>query len=92
MVDPSTRIGQISDELRALAENGLYFSPDDYQRERYARVLDLAAELTALVDTRSIVDIQRIFRGDLSYRTSAVGVDASPPAGIMPSDSTPPQL
>jgi 8-oxo-dGTP pyrophosphatase MutT (NUDIX family) len=76
-VDPGTRIGQISDELRALAENGLFFSEDDHDRERFTRMLDLAAELLAVVDTRSIVDIQRTFRGNLAYRTPAVGVDAA---------------
>ncbi len=76
-VDPSTRIGQISDELRALAENGLFFSEDDYDRERFTRILDLAAELMAVVDTRSIVDIQAAFRGNLAYRTPAVGVDGA---------------
>jgi len=74
-VDPGTRIAQIADELRALAQNGLQFSRNPYDIERFRRTQDLAAELMAFVDTRSTVEIQRVFRGDLGYRTPLVGAD-----------------
>ncbi len=74
--DVGTRIGQIADELRAHAGNGLFFSTDPYDLDRFRRTRDLAAELLALVDGRSTVEIGRIFQEDLMC-TPAVAVDAA---------------
>ena len=76
-VDVGTRIAQIAAELRAIAANGLHYLVSDYDRARYERTRELAAELTALVDTRPAAEIARAFRGDLGLRTPFVGVDAA---------------
>jgi ADP-ribose pyrophosphatase YjhB (NUDIX family) len=71
------QIGQVADGLRALAANGLVYGKDPYDIERFHRVRSLAAELMAIVDTRTVEDIGRIFQADLDYRTPTVAVDAA---------------
>jgi ADP-ribose pyrophosphatase YjhB (NUDIX family) len=76
-VDPTSRMGQIADELRTHAANGLFFSTDPYDVDRFRHIQDLAADLTALVDSRSTVELKRLFRDDIHGRTPAVAVDAA---------------
>jgi ADP-ribose pyrophosphatase YjhB (NUDIX family) len=73
----SSSIGRIADELRAHAANGLFYSRDPYDQQRYGRVRELAAELTAMVDTRSTVELERLYRDDIHGRTPAVAVDGA---------------
>jgi ADP-ribose pyrophosphatase YjhB (NUDIX family) len=73
----SARIGQIADELRAHAANGLFFTKDPYDRDRYQKIQLLSAELMAMVDSRSTVDLERMFREDTHGRTPAVAVDGA---------------
>ena len=67
----------MADELRSLARNNLNYLDDPYQIERNQRVLQLAAELQALTDTRPLPEIQEIFSRDLSYQTPIVVVDTA---------------
>jgi ADP-ribose pyrophosphatase YjhB (NUDIX family) len=69
--DPSLArtLSLIADELRSLAHNNLQFTDDPYQIQRNRRVLELAAQLQALTDTRPPDEIQRIFSQDLGYLT-----------------------
>jgi 8-oxo-dGTP pyrophosphatase MutT (NUDIX family) len=71
------RIGLIADELRSHAANGLYYGRDPYDQERYRRIQAIAAELAAMVDTRSTVELERLFREDVFGRTPAVAVDGA---------------
>ena len=41
---------QIADELRGIANLGLYFSKDEYDRERYQKVLTTSARIVAALD------------------------------------------
>jgi ADP-ribose pyrophosphatase YjhB (NUDIX family) len=76
-VDVGTRIGLIADELRALAGNGLFFTKDPYDKERFERIQVLAAALYAIVDTRDEDEIARILHEDLSAQTPIVAVDGA---------------
>jgi len=71
-----TRLAQIADELRAIGANGLHWAANEYDRTRYERLQSLAAELLSMVDTRGAQEIERVFRGDLGFRTPSVGVCA----------------
>jgi 8-oxo-dGTP pyrophosphatase MutT (NUDIX family) len=78
--DTSQRLVEIADQLRAIAQNGLYWAGkrhDEYDQARYDQVISLAARLLAIVDTRSPDEIERIFRGDLGMRSPLVGVSAA---------------
>jgi ADP-ribose pyrophosphatase YjhB (NUDIX family) len=76
-VDVGSRIAEIADELRALAGNGLYFTKDPYDRERFERTQALAADLYAIVDTRDADEIARILHEDLTAQTPIVAVDGA---------------
>ena len=61
------------DEIRAIAQLGLNYSQDHYDRERYERLLRLAAgEYAALTDL-SADEINGRFRRDLGYITPKIG-------------------
>jgi 8-oxo-dGTP pyrophosphatase MutT (NUDIX family) len=71
------RIGRLADELRSHAANGLHYGRDPYDQERYRRIQSIAAELTSMVDTRSTVDLERVFHEDVYGRTPSVAVDGA---------------
>jgi 8-oxo-dGTP pyrophosphatase MutT (NUDIX family) len=70
------RLTALSDEIRAMAANGLHYGTDPYDRARYDRLIRIAAELLALADTRSADDIERAYRGALGMLTPMVGASA----------------
>jgi 8-oxo-dGTP pyrophosphatase MutT (NUDIX family) len=79
-VDPGRRLVEIADVLRGIAQNGLYWSErrqDEYDRARYEQVMELAANLLSLADSRDASQIERIFRGNLAVRSPLVGVAAA---------------
>jgi ADP-ribose pyrophosphatase YjhB (NUDIX family) len=71
------RLAEIADELRAIAANGLHWVANEYDEARYHRTMSLAAEIMGMVDTRSVEEIERVFRGDLGVRTPFVGAEAA---------------
>lgn len=75
--DKGTRLAGIAEELRSIAVNGLHWAANDYDRARYDRSLQLAAELLSMSDSRQASEIEEQFRGDLAIRTPFVGVDAA---------------
>ena len=77
MSDVEDRLARIADELRGFAATGLHFTRDPYDRERYLRIRDHAAELLALVDTRSADQLCQVFHEDVEARTPIVCVDGA---------------
>lgn len=78
--DLGQRLVEIADGLRGVAQNGLYWaerSHDEYGLARYAKTMELAAELLALADERGKEEIEHIFRGELGIRSPFVGVTAA---------------
>lgn len=64
--------------FRALAQNGLAYCKDPYDRERYAEIQRLAAEMMAkgagLLDAKPIVDL---FKNDVGYATPKIDIRAA---------------
>ena len=73
----ATRLVEIAERLRALSNNGLNWSTDPYQTERYQHILKLAAELLGMVEARPLPEIERIFFNDLDIRTPLAVVDTA---------------
>lgn len=71
------RLVQIADRLRSLSTNGLQWSTDPYQTERYQHILKLAAELLGMVDTHPLAEIERAFFTDLDFSTPLAVVDTA---------------
>jgi 8-oxo-dGTP pyrophosphatase MutT (NUDIX family) len=68
---------EIAEQLRALSNNGLQWSTDPYQTERYQQILRLAAELLGIVDTRLPAEIERLFFADIDVKTPLAVVDTA---------------
>jgi 8-oxo-dGTP pyrophosphatase MutT (NUDIX family) len=71
---------EIADELRGVAQNGLFWAErtrDEYDLARYEKAMELAARVLALADIRSAEEIERIFRGELGSRSPLVGVSSA---------------
>ncbi len=71
------RLVQIAEALRALANNGLMWSKDSYQTERYQQILHLAAELLGMAAAQPTAEIARQFFADIDYKTPLAVVDTA---------------
>lgn len=72
MSEPSWLV--VSRELRAIAQIGLTFSKDTFDRQRFERIRELAARLTAVGSGEDDARILDLFRGDIGYATPKVDV------------------
>jgi len=64
----------IARELRAIAQNGLAFTTDRFDRQRYLRLRELSAMLLAQGSGGDAAHILGILRGDTGYATPKVDV------------------
>jgi ADP-ribose pyrophosphatase YjhB (NUDIX family) len=79
---------EIADELRAIADYGLMYVNNDYDRDRYEKVKELSARLMGMLESRPEADILQIFqdlenksvvpefRGNLSHISPWNGANA----------------
>ncbi len=75
--ETAARLVQIADRLRSLSANGLHWSTDSYQTERYQHIMKLAAELLGMADARPLPEIERTFFTDLDVSTPLAVVDTA---------------
>lgn len=64
----------LSRRLLALSQTGLHFSLEEYDRERYREVADIAAQLLALESNRSAEQISRTWFIEDGYSTPKIDV------------------
>jgi ADP-ribose pyrophosphatase YjhB (NUDIX family) len=67
----------IGRELRAIAQIGLTFSRDPYDRQRFERIRELAADVVAQASALAAADLVELFRMDAGYATPKVDVRAA---------------
>ncbi len=65
------------EELRSIAHLGLNYTPDPYDRERYIRLMALAAQEYAALTGLPDGEVAARFRQELGYITPKVGVSAA---------------
>jgi ADP-ribose pyrophosphatase YjhB (NUDIX family) len=65
------------DEVRAIARTGLHYTRDPFDRERYERLLELAAREYAGRTGLTVDDVTARFQAEVGYVTARVGVDAA---------------
>ncbi|WP_299775550.1 NUDIX hydrolase N-terminal domain-containing protein [uncultured Pseudoteredinibacter sp.] len=70
-------LDKLLDELRSIAQLGLNYSKDEYDLERYRRLLDLSAQHYEANCGLSSDIIKERFQQELGYITPKVGVSAS---------------
>ena len=74
MSDDAPQWLSIARELRAIAQTGLTFTTDRFDRQRYERVRELAASMLALGSGADYGLILGVLREDLGYATPKVDV------------------
>jgi ADP-ribose pyrophosphatase YjhB (NUDIX family) len=63
-------------EIQAIAQNGLTYSQNDFDKERYSRLRDIAAELASHYSKHSAAEVQRLFSLEEGYATPKLDVRA----------------
>lgn len=76
-MDARDDIYLIADELRSIADLGLHYAQNDYDRERYSRALSLSARLIAAMEKRTAEDVLQEYEGSLPHATPYVAADAA---------------
>ena len=71
------RLVQMAEQMRAMANNGLMFSQDPYDRDRYEKLLELVAELLTLATGAPLATLTPTILHDIDYRTPLTGADAA---------------
>jgi ADP-ribose pyrophosphatase YjhB (NUDIX family) len=68
---------RIADELRGVANLGLNFAANEYDKERYERVLSASARLIATIEHRSPNEVLTQFRDNLHHISPLAGAEAA---------------
>jgi ADP-ribose pyrophosphatase YjhB (NUDIX family) len=68
---------ELLEELRAIGQTGLNFSKDEYDIQRYKRLLELASKEYADISGMDKEAINQAFLNDLAYATPKVGVEGA---------------
>ena len=66
------RIIRWASELQSMAQAGLYYSESPFDRERYQRIREMAAEMLAERTGLSTEKVTDLFCGDVGYQTPKV--------------------
>jgi ADP-ribose pyrophosphatase YjhB (NUDIX family) len=69
-------VAMLLDELRSIAQLGLHYSKDPYDRERYERLMHLAMTSYATITGLAEDEVRERFRRDIGYVTPKVGCAA----------------
>lgn len=68
---------QIADELRALANAGLRWCQNGYDRERYEKTLRLSARIVSTLENRVEEDVLAEYNGNLAHLSPVLCVEAA---------------
>ena len=64
-------------EIQALAQTGQHYAPDDYHRQRYQRLSEIAAEITQTHTELAFEPLRDAFHSEMGYATPKVDVRAA---------------
>jgi 8-oxo-dGTP pyrophosphatase MutT (NUDIX family) len=70
-------IHALLDEVRAIARTGLHYCDDPFDRARYERLMDLAAQEYAERSALDVPEVRARFDAEIGYQTARVGADAA---------------
>ncbi len=76
-MDRTGEIYLIADELRSVADMGLRYAENEYDRERYHRAKSLSARLVAALEKRPVDEVMGEYEGSLTHITPFIGADAA---------------
>jgi len=75
--DAVSDIHALLDEVRAIARTGLHYCDDPFDRARYERLMDLAAQEYAERSALDVPEVRARFDAEIGYQTARVGADAA---------------
>ena len=64
-------------ELQGIAQAGLYYDPNIYDRERYERIRDISAEILSVYTELPLDTVKDMFCGDTGYLTPKLDTRAA---------------
>lgn len=64
-------------ELQALAQAGLFYGRDPYDRERYERIREISAEMVSHQSDLPLEKVRELFCGDVGYQTPKLDTRAA---------------
>ena len=67
----------VADELRSIANDGVRYADNDYDRQRYGRALSLSARLVAAIEQRSPDEVMEEYKQNLARISPFVGASAA---------------
>ena len=73
----SEQIIEWAKELQSLAQAGLFYGRDIYDKERYERIREIAAEMMAARTDLPLEKVTDLFCGDVGYQTPKVDTRAA---------------
>jgi ADP-ribose pyrophosphatase YjhB (NUDIX family) len=76
-MDTASVLARWADELRAMSALGLLYTENSYDRQRYARLQQIAESMLGLAMGDEPAEIHARLAGDLGYVTPKVGVAAA---------------
>ena len=76
-MDGSLRWLKWAAELQSLAQAGLWYSRDVYDRERFERVREIAAEMAAYGSDTPLEKVRTLFCGESGYQTPKLDTRAA---------------
>lgn len=68
---------EIADDLRGIANLGLYYTKDVYDRERYEKILAVSARMIGALENLATEEVLAVYRDNLGYLTPFTGAGAA---------------
>ncbi len=75
--ETALRVAHWADQVRAIAQTGLFYVTSEYDRERYAHLEQIAAEMLASVSELGEAEVVERWAADTGYVTPKVGLGAA---------------
>jgi len=72
-----TALYEIADDLRGLANLGLYYANNEYDRERYEKVLAASARILSALENRLPDEVLKEYQSNVDYLTPLAGAGAA---------------
>lgn len=68
---------QWAGELQSLAQAGLFYGKDNYDRERYERIREISAEMISYQSEIPLEKVKDLFCSDVGYQTPKIDTRAA---------------
>ena len=74
---PNEDLSLIADELRALANKGLFYAENIHDRERYEKILSISARMLSVLTRHNADEILALYRDHLTHVCPFLGVETA---------------